>query len=98
VSDRKGWGSKLDAYSRLQLEEGLPESGFDVTVRLADRTAPIQPLESAGLKNHVRIGDIIVGRVSSETDLKRIAELDFVREVQLARPLYEDQSDSSDRE
>lgn len=91
----ESWGKKLDPYSRMQIEDGLPESGVEVTVRLTRPDAAAHQVEQAGLKLHAQVGDILVGRVDNPADLKQIAELDCVQEVQLSRPLYEEGSDSS---
>jgi len=72
----------------MRLEEGLPAAGAEVTVRLAQPEAPAGLVEQAGLELHAQVGDILVGHVSSEADLRKIAELDCVQEVQLSRPLY----------
>ena len=87
----KSWGAKFDPYSRMQIEDGLPAEGVDVTVRVTDEDAAANQLEQAGLKLHAQVGDIIVGHVNS-TDLEQIAELDCVQEVQLSRPLYKEGS------
>lgn len=88
MSDIKVWGKKLDPHSRMRLEEGLPAEGVEVTVRLAQTEATAGRVEQAGLELHAQVGDILVGHVSGEAELRRIAELDCVREVQLSRPLY----------
>ena len=99
MSDRKAWGQKLDPYSRLQLDDGLPPAGVDVTVRLDHNdAAAAQQVERAGLKLHAQVGDIVVGHVANSTDLGHIVELSCVQEVQLSRPLYEDLSDPSVKE
>jgi hypothetical protein len=85
------WHQKLDPYGRLQLEDGLPPAGVQVTVRLSgkDETAA-QQLEQSGLKLHAEIDDVVVGHVANAADLQHIAELPCVQEVQLGRPLYAD--------
>jgi len=99
MSGGNSWGQKLDPYSRLQLDDGLPAAGVDVTVRLdiSDAEAA-RELEQAGLKVHAQVGDIIVGHVANSTDLGHIAELACVQEVQLARPFYEDRNAPSGQE
>lgn len=99
MTGRTSWGQKLDPYSRLQLDDGLPAEGVDVTVRL-DRSdaAAAREVERAGLQVHAQVGDIVVGHVANAADLGQIAELGCVQEVQLARPLYEDRGDSSGQE
>lgn len=87
VSSSKKWGAKLDPYSRMQMEDGLPAEDVEVTVRVTDERTAAKQLEQAGLEVHAQVGDIIVGRVNS-TGLQQIAELDCVQEVQLSRPLY----------
>ena len=99
MSGRTFWGQKLDPYSRLQLDEGLPAAGIDVTVRLdSSNAAAAREVEGAGLEVHAQVGDIVVGHVANATDLGQIAELDCVREVQLSRPLYADGNDPSGQE
>jgi hypothetical protein len=99
MNDTKPWGQKLDPYSRLQLENGLPAVGVDVTVRLTGKdTAAARQVERAGLKLHAQVGDILVGHVTNSTDLRHIAKLACVQEVQLARPLYEDGLDLTGKE
>ena len=96
MSSTKSWGQKLDPHSRMQLDDGLPAAGVDVTVRLVGGdAAATRQVERAGLKLHAQVGDIVVGHVANSTDLSHIAELACVQEVQLARSLYEDRSDSS---
>jgi hypothetical protein len=99
MSGAKPWRQKLDPYGRLQLEDGLPPAGVEVTVRLTckDQTAA-QQVERSGLKSHGQIDDIIVGHVANATDLQHIAELPCVQEVQLARPLYADRSDATQKD
>jgi hypothetical protein len=99
MNSTKPWRQKLDPHGRLQVEDGLPPAGVNVTVRLTreDQTAA-QQLEQSGLKLHSQVDDIVVGHVASATDLQHIAELPCVEEVQLASPLYEDRSDSSSKE
>jgi|SRR5829696_2425684 len=87
----KSWGAKFDPYSRMQIEDGLPAEGVEVTVRVTEEDAAAKQLEQAGLKLHAQVGEIIVGHVNS-TDLKQIAELDCVQEVQLSRALYKEGS------
>lgn len=97
MSSSKPWGAKLDPYSRMQMEEGLPAEGIEVTVRVTDERAAAKQLEQAGLKLHAQVGDIIVGHVKSN-GLQQIAELDCVQEVQLSRPLYKEHFTDSERE
>ena len=97
VGSSKTWGAKLDPYSRMQMEDGLPGEGVEVTVRVTDESAAAKQLERAGLKVHAQVGDIIVGHVNS-TDVQQIAELDCVQEVQLSRPLYAEGSGDSVKE
>ena len=87
----KSWGAKLDPYSRMQIDDGLPAEGVEVTVRVTDKDTAAKQLEQAGLNVHAQVGDIIVGHVDS-TDLQQIAELDCVEEIQLSRPLYNERS------
>lgn len=98
MSDIKTWGRKLDPHSRMRLEDGLPAAGIEVTVRLTQPEAPAGQVEQAGLELHAQVGDILVGHVSSEADLKKIAELDCVQEVQLSRPLYTEEPDTPEEE
>jgi hypothetical protein len=99
MSDTVPWERKLDPYSRLQAEDGLLTDGAEVTVRLArPDVAMAQQVEEAGLKLHAKVGDILVGHVVDSAGLKHIAELDFVREVQLARPLYPDRPNPAGQE
>lgn len=95
----RGWQQKLDAYSRMQLEEGLPAEGIDVTVRLdcKEADAPRQVV-AAGLQLHAQVGEVVVGHVASSTDLEHLAELPCVQEVQLSRPLYEDRPGPAGKE
>jgi|SRR6185369_15738065 len=93
----KTWGAKLDPYSRMQMEDGLPAEGVEVTLRVTDQAGAAKQLEQAGLKVHGQVGEIIVGHINS-TDLQQIAELDCVEEVQLSRPLYAENSTSSEEE
>lgn len=90
MGSSKSWGAKFDPYSRMQMEDGLPAGGVEVTVRVTDKGAAAKQVERAGLKLHAQVGDIIVGHVADPTDLRQIAELDCVQEVQLSRPLYEE--------
>jgi hypothetical protein len=98
LGEKKPWGQKLDPHSRMQLEDGLPAGGFEVTVRFAGRDAAARQVEAAGLKLHARVGDIVVGRVADSGALKQIAELDCVQEVQLSRPLYAEGPDPAGEE
>jgi hypothetical protein len=92
MSDSRAWEGKLDPFGRLQAEEGLPEGGVDVTIRLAGSdTAMARQVERAGLELYAQVGDILAGHVADSADLKNIAELACVREVQLSRPTYPDQ-------
>ncbi len=92
MSNSRAWEGKLDPYGRLQAEEGLPEGGVDVTVRLASPdTALAQQVERAGLRLYAQVGDILIGHVADSAGLESIAELACVREVQLSRPYYPDQ-------
>jgi hypothetical protein len=93
--NKKSWQQKLDPHGRLQLEDGLPPAGIDVTVRLTCKdVAAAEQVERSGLKLHDQIDDIIVGHVANADDLQHIAELPCVKEVQVARPLYEDQANA----
>lgn len=91
MNEKGDWKGKLDPQSRLILDEGLPPAGADVTVRLSgpDPAAATQ-VERAGLQVHAQVGEIIVGRVTGPGQLKDIAELPCVHEVQMSRPLFED--------
>lgn len=93
MNEKEDWQGKLDPQSRLFLEEGLPAAGADVTIRLSglDPAAATQ-VERAGLQVHAQVGEIIVGRVAGSGQLKEIAELPCVHEVQMSRPLFEDRS------
>jgi hypothetical protein len=85
------WRQKLSPHGSLQLEEGLPAAGVEVTVRLTGKGRGVaRQLASSGLQLHAQIDDVVVGHVANATDLQHIAELACVREVELARPLYED--------
>src|SRR5262249_18366327 len=103
MSGTNSWRQKLDPYSSLQLEEGLPAEGIGVTVRLTQKgpgaARAARQVASSGLQMHAQIDDVVVGRVANATDLQQIAELPCVREVHLARPLYEEPSpkDEGDR-
>jgi hypothetical protein len=99
MSGKKPWHQKLDPHGRLQLEDGLPAAGVDVTVRLAGKDqAAARQVQRSGLKLHSQIDDIIVGHVASAEDLQQIAELPCVQEVHLARPLYQDRWGSPGRD
>lgn len=93
----KAWGAKFDPYSRMQMDEGLPAEGVEVTVRVTDKDTAAKQLERAGLNVHAQVGDIVVGHVNS-TDLQQIAELDCVEEVQLSRPLYSESPSDVEKE
>lgn len=80
----------------MRLEEGLPAAGVEVTVRLTQPEATAGQVEQAGLELYAQVGDILVGHVSSEADLKKIAELDCVRELQLSRSLYAEEPDTTE--
>lgn len=82
----------------MRLEEGLPAAGVEVTVRLTQPETPAAQVEQAGLELHAQVGDILVGHVSSEADLKNIAELDCVQEVQLSRALYTEEPGTTEEE
>ena len=97
MGSSKTWGAKFDPYSRMQIDDGLPAEGVEVTVRVTDEGAAAKQLERAGLKLHAQVGDIIVGHANS-ADLPQIAELDCVQEVQLSRPLYEERPDDAGKE
>lgn len=94
----KRWGEKFDPYSRMQVEDGLPAAGVEVTVRLKGADAEAREVERAGLRLHAQVGEILVGHVASAADLKQIAELDCVREVQVSRPLYGEGADAPAKE
>lgn len=94
----ESWGKKFDPYSRMQMEDGLPASGVDVTVRLTGQGEDALLVERAGLKLHAQVGEILVGHVTNTADLKQIAELDCVQEVQVSRALYEERPRSPSRE
>lgn len=88
------WQHKLDAFGRMQLDEGFPLEGIDVTVRLISREASaVKEILGTGLIMHSHVGEIVVGHIDNEFDLKQLAELASVAEVSLARPLYGDQVD-----
>ena len=91
MSNARAWEGKLDPFGRLRAEEGLPEGGVDVTVRLASADAAMaRQAELAGLKLYAQVGEILAGHVADSTGLKNIAELECVQEVQLTRPHYPD--------
>ena len=41
----KTWGAKLDPYSRMQMEDGLPAEGVEVTLRVTDQAGAAKQLE-----------------------------------------------------
>ncbi len=89
MSEKKPWHQKLSAHGRMLLEEGLPKNGVDLSVRITPKDkGAVEQLESSGLALHVHIDEIVVGRVANIADLERIAELPCVVEVELARSLY----------
>jgi hypothetical protein len=96
VSEVQAWRRKLDALSRLQIEEGMPDAGVNVTLRLAhgDRTAEVL-MAQVGFKVFSQVDNIVTGHVDSESDLGKLARLSCVEEVQLARPLFTDEADSN---
>jgi hypothetical protein len=82
----------------MQLEDGLPSGGVEVSVRVTGKDAAARQVEQAGLQLYAQVDDIIVGNVPNAAALKRIAELDCVEEVQISRPLYPDRPDSTGKE
>ena len=54
MNSSKSWGAKFDPYSRMQMEDGLPTGGVDVTVRITDKGAAAERVERAGLKLHAQ--------------------------------------------
>jgi hypothetical protein len=87
----KHWLNKIDPYGRRQLEEGLPASGLEVTVRLArEGAARIPELDRAGLEVHFTLDDVVVGRVADQAALARLAGLPFVKEVQVSQTLQDE--------
>lgn len=76
---------KLDALSRTQIEEGLPE-GVDITLCLShiDMTEVLK----IGFKVYSQIDNIVTGYVDSELQLNELADLLCVEEIQFTRPLY----------
>ncbi len=95
----KSWHEKLDPHGRMQLEEGLPAQGIDVTVRMtSNHPNAVHELEVTDLTMHSQIDDIIVGHVANAADLQHIAELACVQEVYVSRPLYPDQSNPSGKD
>lgn len=95
MSDEQAWRRKLDALSRLQIEEGMPNAGVNVTLRLThgDRTAEVL-VAQVGFRVFSKVDNIVTGHVDSESDLRKLARLSCVEEVQLARPLFTDEADS----
>lgn len=96
MSDEQTWRRKLDALSRLQIEEGMPDAGANVTLRLlhGGQTAELLSAQG-GFKIFSKIGNIVTGHIDSASDLRELVRLSCVEEVQLARPLYADEAESN---
>lgn len=92
------WQQKLDAYGRMELADGLPNTGVNVNVRVnGSGKDPAQQLTQAGLQVHYQVGDIFVGHITDEVALQSLASLPCVEEVQLSRPLYSEVPGESNR-
>ena len=91
----KPWMSKIDPYGRRHLDEGIPDTGLEITVRVArdNPAARVAGLRQAGLEVQFTMDDVIVGRVADATCLARLASLPFVQEVQVSRPLRAEAED-----
>ncbi len=99
MGKNRSWHQKLDPHGRLQLEEGLPAQGLDVTVRLSSKDPQtVRQLEVTGLSMHSQIDDIVVGHVANAADLQHVAELPCVQEVQVSRHLYADRAKISGKD
>jgi hypothetical protein len=85
------WTAKLDPLSRLRWTRGETLAGSELIVRLTDASdEAASRTERAGLQVHARVGQILTGQVAGLEQLRGIASLPCVQEVQISRPLYED--------
>ena len=89
---------KLDALAQIQLAMGeLPEE-IDLMLRLDEHITEEQQeaLEQAGCKLQVNRGKVVVGR-SKRSSLPKIAEKEFVKRIELSKPMHAEPGSDEER-
>lgn len=81
------WTEKLDALGRMILDDGYPDHGVTVIIRTNEMIS-WKELYSLGISGVKTIG---VGHVPCVETLEKIANLEYVREIQIAHATYPDQ-------
>lgn len=82
---------KTDARTRRVLSQGEPGS-YEALIRTASLITAEERarLEMAGFITFCVVGTVLSGAIPSSGCLDAVAELPFVEEIELSRPLYEE--------
>ena len=94
MSDPTGLRRKLDARSRRRLRRGELSGEVSMLVRLQEVASVEQKrrLEDVGCRVQYETGDVLTAEAPVER-LEELAELSFVRRIELSRPLFQESHD-----
>jgi hypothetical protein len=81
---------KLDPRGRRQLAQGMYTGAVEALIRTEGPVTPEQVLElqRAGCEVRSVAGDVLSGWIPDSNRLEEIAQLTFVRTIELSRPMY----------
>ena len=84
------WSDKLDSRARAALDSGSLQGPIEVLISVAapPTTAQHAELEASGLLLWSSGGTLLGGRVDDVAALENVAQLDFVRQIELSRQFY----------
>ncbi|MGK7943766.1 MAG: hypothetical protein AB4058_04790 [Microcystaceae cyanobacterium] len=87
---------KLDAKGRYRLRKKQFGDGIPILVRTATNpsTEQQESLNLAGYHYRVVVGDILSGYVEDIEHLEKLADLPFVRQIEVSAPLYAEKSNN----
>lgn len=84
--------TKLNARGRHQLEEGTFNGPIEVLIRTDKQPSPQQQkeLQAAGYSTRAAVGNVLSGAVTDAEDLEQVAQLPFVRKIELSSPMFQE--------
>jgi hypothetical protein len=90
---------KLNVWGQWQLEQGILGDIIEVLVRTEKPLSPQQKdkLQEIGYRTFSVAGNFSSGSVSNIGQLEKVAELPFVRQIELSFPLSKSQQMSFDK-
>jgi hypothetical protein len=82
----------MDPRGRQELSRGTIKGSVEALIRTEGPVTQEQQtdLQAAGFRTHFAIDNVLGGEVQDTDRLADVAELPFVREIELSRPMFKE--------